>query len=81
MSPNSATDTFKGLANVNRFSVVVIESVNAPLVATDSFSPVIKALEKRLYFFPNSRDIGWKSTGFSASGAGLFGMRRLFLQL
>gem|GEM_PF-6044578 len=50
-------------------------------MATDSFSPVIKALEKRLYFFPNSRDIGWKSTGFSASGAGLFGMRRLFLQL
>lgn len=79
MSPNSATDTFKGLPNVNRFSVVVIESVNAPLVPTDSFSPVIKALEKRLYFFPNSRDIGRKSDGFPASGAELFGMRCLFL--
>jgi len=46
VAANSTAKTFKSLTNINRFAVVIIKSIDAPLAAANSVPIIIKAVEE-----------------------------------
>ncbi len=63
MASNPATQPFKRLADVNRFAVVIVEGIDAPLAPTDSMALIVAAVEEGFDLAANGRDIGRETGG------------------
>lgn len=46
VTANSTSKTFKGLTDINRFAVVVVKCVNAPLATANSVTTIVVAVEE-----------------------------------
>ena len=69
MASNPAAQPFKRLTDVNRFAIVVVEGIDAPLASTDSMSLIVAAVEERFDLAANGRDVGRETGGLNLTRA------------
>lgn len=73
MPSDSPAQSLEGLSDVNRLTVVIVESINTPFAVADFLSMFVKARKEGTDLLANGRNIGRKTDITSFTDWQLFG--------